>query len=63
MFECPSGGIFFYHEILQKATQEPTKVSFFHINKKVGEMVILNDLEWPVLSYYVIYFEKFRTVM
>ncbi len=26
-------------------------------------MVIMNDLEQPLLSYYVIYFEKFRNVM
>ncbi len=26
-------------------------------------MVIKNDLEWPMLSYYVIYYEKFRKVM
>ncbi len=25
-------------------------------------MVIINDLEWPMLSYYVIYYEKFRKV-
>ncbi len=23
----------------------------------------MNDLEWPVLSYYVIYYEKFKNVM
>ncbi len=26
-------------------------------------MVIMNDLEWPLLSYYVIYYEKFKNVM
>ncbi len=26
-------------------------------------MVIMNDLEWPMLSYYVIYYEKFKHVM
>ncbi len=26
-------------------------------------MVIMNDLEWPMLSYYVIYYEQFRNVM
>ncbi len=26
-------------------------------------MVIMNDLEWPMLSYYVSYYEKFRKVM
>ncbi len=29
----------------------------------MGEMVMMNDLEWPMLSYYVIYYEKFRKVM
>ncbi len=23
----------------------------------------MNDLEWPMLSYYMIYYEKFRKVM
>ncbi len=27
------------------------------------EMVIMNDLEWRMLTYYVIYYEKFRNVM
>ncbi len=31
--------------------------------KQVGEMVIMKDLEWPMLSYYVIYYEKFWKVM
>ncbi len=26
-------------------------------------MVIMNDLKWPMLSYYVIYYEKFGNVM
>ncbi len=26
-------------------------------------MVIMNDLEWPILSYYVIYYEKLKNVM
>ncbi len=26
-------------------------------------MVIMNDLEWPMLSYYVFYYETFRKVM
>ncbi len=29
----------------------------------VGEMVFMNDLEWPILSYYVTYYKKFRKVM
>ncbi len=27
------------------------------------EMVIMNDLEWPMLLYYVIYHEKLKKVM
>ncbi len=26
-------------------------------------MVMMNDLEWPMFSYYVIYYEKFKNVM
>ncbi len=26
-------------------------------------MVIMNDLEWPMFSYYVIYYEKLKKVM
>ncbi len=26
-------------------------------------MLIMNDLEWPMFSYYVIYYEMFRKVM
>ncbi len=55
-------GKFFLAKILQKATQRPTKVHCFHINKLVTEMVIMNDVEWPRLSYYVIYYEKFKQV-
>ncbi len=29
----------------------------------MGEMVTMNDLEWRMLSYYVIYYEKFRKVL
>ncbi len=32
---------FFLEKILQKSSQGPTKVHFFHKNKQVGEMVIL----------------------
>ncbi len=47
------GGVFFSRKA----------VHFFHINKLVREMVIMNDLEWPMLSYYVILYETFRTVI
>ncbi len=33
------------------------------IHKWVGEMVIMNDLEWPMLSYDVICYEKFWKIM
>ncbi len=39
------------------------KFILFHINKYVGEMVIMNNLEWAMLSYYVIYYDKFRKIM
>ncbi len=29
----------------------------------MGEMVIMNDVEWPMGSYYVIYYEKLRKIM
>ncbi len=29
----------------------------------MGEMVIMNNLEWPMFSYYVIYYEKLTKVM
>ncbi len=48
------GGEFFLKKILQNVRQRPTKVHFFHINKYVGEIVIMNDLEWPMFSYCVI---------
>ncbi len=38
------------------------KCSFFTY-KQVEKMVIMNYLEWPMLSYYVIYYEKFRKIM
>ncbi len=40
---------FILMKILQKAAQRPIKVHFFHINKYVGEMVIMNDLGWQML--------------
>ncbi len=49
-----SGGVFLM-KVLQKGAQGPTKVHFLQINKKVGKIVIMNDLEWSMLSYYVIY--------
>ncbi len=29
----------------------------------MGIMVIMNDLEWPMISYYMIYYEKFNKIM
>ncbi len=37
--------------------------SSFSLYKQVEEMVIMNDLGQPMLSYHVIYFEKFRKIM
>ncbi len=55
-------GQLFLAKIFHKATQIPTKVHFFHMNRSVGDIVIINDLKWPMLSYYVIYYTKFRKV-
>ncbi len=33
---------------------KPSRLFFFHINKQVEEMVIMNDIEWPMLSCYMI---------
>ncbi len=57
------GGRFFLWKYFRRPHRDPQQFIFFHINKQVGEMVIMNDLEWPMLSYYVIYYEKFRKVM
>ncbi len=51
---------FFLNKILQKAAQNPTKVRLFHKKKQVGEIMIMNDIEWSMLSYYVIYYENFK---
>ncbi len=29
----------------------------------MGEIVIMNDLEWPMLSHYVIYYEHLMKIM
>ncbi len=55
-------GVFSYKNTPEGQT-ETHKSSFLHINKWVGEIGIMNDLEWPMFSYYVIYYEKFRKVM
>ncbi len=57
-------GVFFSIKYSRRECRDPQKFIFSHINKiKVGEMVIMNDLDWPMLSYYVIKYEKFRKVM
>ncbi len=38
-----------------KGLQDLAKFHFLHINKKVGKILIMNDLKWSMLSYYVIY--------
>ncbi len=59
----PGGGEIFWGKKIQTATQRPRKVHFYHISKYVVEMGIMNDLEWPMFSYYVFCYEKFRKVM
>ncbi len=52
-------------KILQKGAQGPTKVHFPHIQicTSKDKIVIMNDLEQSMLSYYVTYFEKFRKII
>ncbi len=38
-------GDILFHANTTEGCTETTKVHFFHINKQVGEMVIMNDLE------------------
>ncbi len=57
------GGDFPYENTPEGCTETYKSSFLFHINQQVGEMVIMNDLEWPMLSYYVIYYEKFKKVM
>ncbi len=48
----------------QENTPETHKNSLFPYKQVSGrEMVIMNNLEWPMLSYYVIQYENFRNVM
>ncbi len=48
----------------RRPRRDPQKFVFFpHFNKQMGEMMAMNDLEWPMLSYYLIYYEKFKKVM
>ncbi len=39
------------------------KSSFLHYKEVRMRMVIMDNLEQPIRSYYLIYFEKFRNVM
>ncbi len=54
---------FFLAKILQKSSQGPTKVLFFSWKQVSGRNGDHDDLDWPMLSYYVIYYEKFRKVL
>ncbi len=56
------GGVFSLENTPEGRT-ETHKSSFFTYKQVFGEMVIMNDLEWPMLSYYVIYYETFKKVM
>ncbi len=53
-------GEFFLEKILQKGVQGPTKVQFVLYKQVRGRN---GDHEWPMLSYYVIYYEQFRKIM
>ncbi len=52
------GGVFSHENPPEGHTE--THKSLLFPYKQVGEIVIMNDLEWPMLSYYVIYYEKFK---
>ncbi len=54
---------FFLPKFSRRLHRDLQKFIFFHINKNVQEIVIMNDLEWQMLSYYVFYYEKFKKVM
>ncbi len=56
-------GEVFSHENTPEGCTETNKNSFFPYKQVSGEMVIINDLEWQMLSYYVNYYERFRNVM
>ncbi len=56
------GGGVFSPENTPEGCTETHKSSFIPY-KQVGETVIMNDLEWPMLSYHEIYYEKFKKVM
>ncbi len=47
------GGVFSQENAPEGCT-ETCKSSLFPYKQVMGEMVIMNDLEWPMLSYYVI---------
>ncbi len=46
-------------------THKSSFSSYRQVSARNGESDIakINDLEWPMLSYYVLYYEKFRKVM
>ncbi len=58
IMEWQSGANFFSRKYSRWVYKDPQKFILF-----VGEMVFMNNLEWPKLSYYVIYYEKFRKAM
>ncbi len=47
------GGVFSQENTPEGCT-ETHKISFFPYKQINGRNVIMNDLEWPMLSYYVI---------
>ncbi len=53
----------FFRETTPDGHTETPKSSFFPYTQKVGEMVIMNDLGWPMLSHYVTYYETFSKLM
>ncbi len=56
-------GSFFSRKYSRRADRDPQKFSFFHKNKESERNGDHDDLEWPMLSYYVIYCDKFRKIL
>ncbi len=51
-------GVYFRENTPERA-HGPHK-SLLSLYKQAGEFMVMNDLEQPMLSYYVIHLEKFR---
>ncbi len=57
------GGSLFLGKYSRRQLRDPHKFIVSIKTSKCGEMMIMNDLELPMLSYYLIYYQNFRKVM